>query len=66
MSGVLGRDVALYVNGRLCLTNTSGDPAFQKPYIVAFTQALGQGANALTSQTPIPATMNVDYIRVWH
>ena len=53
------------VNGTTCLVNTSGDPAFQKPYIVAFSQALGVGANRLRTNTPIPATMHVDYIRVW-
>lgn len=53
------------VNGRTCLINRSGDPAFQKRYIVAFTAALGMHANALTASTPIPATLAVDYIRVW-
>ena len=53
------------VNGKTCLVNTTGDAAFQKPYIVAFTSALGLGGNALTSATPIPATMSVDYLRVW-
>ena len=28
------------VNGTTCLVNTSGDPAFQKPYIVALTQLM--------------------------
>lgn len=53
------------VNGAPCLINTSGDPAFQKPYIVALTQALGVGANGLDANTPLPATMQVDYVRVW-
>jgi beta-glucanase (GH16 family) len=53
------------VNGNSCLVNTSGDQAFQKPYIVAFTQALGVGANRLRWNTPMPATLAVDYIRVW-
>jgi beta-glucanase (GH16 family) len=53
------------VDGKVCLVNTSGDPAFQKPYILALTAALGVGSNALTSATPIPATMNVDYVRAW-
>jgi beta-glucanase (GH16 family) len=57
--------LTILVNGRVCLTNTSADPAFQKPYIVAFTQALGSATNLMTSATPVPATMNVDYIRVW-
>jgi beta-glucanase (GH16 family) len=53
------------INGRRCLTNTSGDPAFRKPYIVILTAKLGMGGNALTPRTPIPATMSVDYVRVW-
>lgn len=57
--------IRIDVNGRTCLTNTSGDPAFQKPYIVAFTSALGIDGNALTPETPIPASMSVDYVRVW-
>ena len=57
--------LSIYVNGKLCLTNTSADPAFQKPYIVALTAALGSAANTMTSATTIPATMAVDYIRVW-
>jgi beta-glucanase (GH16 family) len=57
--------LAIDVNGTSCLVNTSGDKAFQKPYIVAFSQALGVGANRLRWNTPIPATLNVDYLRVW-
>jgi len=58
--------IQIFVNGKTCLINTSGDAAFLKPYIVALTAGLGEGGNALTSSTPVPATMNVDYIRVWH
>jgi hypothetical protein len=57
--------VTILVNGQTCLTNTTADPAFQKRYIVALTQGLGTGGNAMTAQTPIPATMDVDYVRVW-
>jgi beta-glucanase (GH16 family) len=57
--------LSITVNGQPCLTNTSADPAFQKPYIVAFTQGLGQNANTLTGDTPVPATMEIDYLRVW-
>jgi beta-glucanase (GH16 family) len=53
------------VNGKSCLVNTSGDRAFQKAYIVAFTAALGIQGNAYTGAAPIPATTSVDYIRVW-
>ena len=57
--------LTILVDGKTCLVNTSGDPAFQKPYIVAFSQALGVGANALQKSTPMPASMQVDYLRVW-
>ena len=53
------------VNGKTCLVNTSGDSAFQKPFIAIFTAALGAGGNVLDPKTPIPATMSVDYLRVW-
>ncbi len=57
--------LAILVDGRPCLVNTSGDPAFQRSYIVALTQALGVGLNAHTGDAPLPATMSVDYVRVW-
>ncbi|MFL6157913.1 MAG: family 16 glycosylhydrolase [Marmoricola sp.] len=55
----------IFVNGKSCLVNTSGDAAFQKPYIIAFTQAMGAAGNEYNTKTPIPATLNVDYIRAW-
>lgn len=56
----------IFVNGRSCLVNTSGDPAFQRKYIVVLTQLLGTGANAyVDGHTPVPATTSVDYVRVW-
>jgi len=55
----------ILVNGKTCLVNTSGDPAFKKPYIVALTAMLGTGANAYDGRAPLPATMSVDYVRVW-
>ena len=57
--------IEILVNGKSCLVNTSGDPAFQKPYIVALTQLLGVGGNAPDATTPFPATMSIDYLRVW-
>jgi beta-glucanase (GH16 family) len=53
------------VNGKTCLVNRSGNRAFNKPFIAALTSALGKGRNALTPETPMPATMSVDYFRVW-
>lgn len=58
-------ELKILVNGRVCLVNTSGDPAFRKPYIVAFTQALGNGANSYDGRAELPATMSIDYVRVW-
>ena len=55
----------IFVNGKTCLTNTSGDAAFMKPYIMAFTQGLGAAGNVYDGRAPLPATMNVDYVRVW-
>jgi len=57
--------LTILVNGKTCLVNRSGDPAFRKPYIATLTAALGVGNNALRWNTPIPATMSVDYLRVW-
>ena len=54
-----------YVNGATCLLNTSGDSAFMKKYILNLTQALGYGANSYTGTAPMPATMDVDYVKVW-
>jgi beta-glucanase (GH16 family) len=56
-----------FVNGKSCLVNTSGDPAFQKPYIINFTEGIGpvDMGNMPTPRTPIPATYKVDYVKVW-
>jgi beta-glucanase (GH16 family) len=59
------RRIEIQVNGRTCLVNTSGDPAFQKPYIISLTQGLGSEGNEMGPDTPFPATMDVDYVRVW-
>jgi beta-glucanase (GH16 family) len=56
--------LTVLVNGKTCLTNTSGDAAFMKPYIMAFTQGLGGAGNVFDGRAPL-GTMNVDYVRVW-
>lgn len=53
------------VDGRHCLTNESDDPAFDKPYIMTLTQALGVQDNGWTDAAPMPATTQVDYVKVW-
>jgi beta-glucanase (GH16 family) len=56
----------IYVDGRLCLSNTDGAATFANEFIVMLTQALGaSGINAVNGLTPMPATMEVDYVRVW-
>lgn len=56
----------IFVNGQSCLVNTSGDPAFQKRYIIMLTQALGKWDNgADLGSTTLPATTEVDYVKAW-
>lgn len=57
--------ITISINGQTCLVNTSSDPAFNERYILALTATLGSGTDALTANTPIPATTDVDYVRVW-
>jgi len=57
--------ITIFVNGKTCLVNTSGDAAFQKRYIIDLTQSLGGAPDAPVADTPFPATMQVDYVRVW-
>ena len=53
------------VNGTSCLVNTSSDRAFRKPYIIALTQLLGTAGNEYDGRAPLPATVTVDYVKVW-
>lgn len=57
--------ITITINGRTCLVNTSADPAFSARDILILSAVTGQGANAASSQTPLPATTLVDYVRVW-
>jgi beta-glucanase (GH16 family) len=57
--------IEIFVNGRSCLVNTAASEAFKKRYIMILSQGLGTGANAANANTPIPATMDVDYVRAW-
>ncbi|MFL6060188.1 MAG: family 16 glycosylhydrolase [Marmoricola sp.] len=56
--------VQLFVNGRLCLTNTAASAAYLKPYILALSQGLGAAGNVYDGRAPL-GTMSVDYVRVW-
>lgn len=59
------KSITFQVNGKNCLINRSGDPAFKKRFIINLTAALGESKNKMTSTTPIPATMLVDWVKVW-
>lgn len=63
--------ITIQIDGKTCINNrwNSGDPTvgpFDQPYFLALTQALGIGSNAFNAaSTPLPATTQVDYVRVW-
>ncbi|HWF56548.1 MAG TPA: glycoside hydrolase family 16 protein [Solirubrobacteraceae bacterium] len=61
------------VNGLTCLIDYyvpdnglySPEP-FNRPFMIALTQALGYGSDAfLPGTTPLPATTSVEYVRAW-
>ena len=63
--------ITIKYDGQTCLTDTfnaaglqPGQP-FDQPFMVALTQALGIGTNTPDANTPLPATTQVDYVRVW-
>jgi beta-glucanase (GH16 family) len=65
--------IAISIDGRPCLVNDNWTPMpplshpapFDKPFALILTQALGAAGNAPTAATPLPATMHVDWVRVW-
>ncbi|HWJ11799.1 MAG TPA: glycoside hydrolase family 16 protein [Nocardioides sp.] len=57
--------LTISVDGRTCLTNTAGASSFQKRFIVNLTQFLGGGSNQYDGRMPLPATMDVDWVKVW-
>ncbi|WP_435768831.1 glycoside hydrolase family 16 protein [Nocardioides sp. SYSU DS0651] len=57
--------LTVLVNGQTCLVNTDGAASFRKPFIINLTQTLGGGHNLYDGRVPLPATMEVDYVKVW-
>ena len=61
------------VNGATCLVDNyvpngglSAPAPFNQPFMVVLTQALGSGTNAFDPLlTSLPATMSIEYVRVW-
>ncbi|RYJ05877.1 MAG: glycoside hydrolase family 16 protein [Actinomycetales bacterium] len=63
-------------DGKTCLRHTispalgilgllkPGEP-FNRPFTLVLTQGVGVNQNSPTSRTPFPASMVVDYVRVW-
>jgi beta-glucanase (GH16 family) len=65
--------ITISYDGKTCISDT-WNPAsplvkpqpFNEPFMVALTQGLGVGANKFDpNTTPLPATTQVDYVRVW-
>ena len=67
------KTIQISFDGQVCLTDTPNplaplvSPApFDQPFGLALTQALGIPKNAfIPGSTPLPATTQVDYVRVW-
>lgn len=64
--------ITLQVNHQNCIvdnyapSNVASPAPFDQPFFMALTQALGIGSNAFVAgTTPLPATTEVDYVRIW-
>lgn len=65
--------ITIKYDGTTCLVHTinsasplTGAAPFDQPFAVVLTQVLGGSTNLFDSaQTPLPATTEVDYVRVW-
>jgi hypothetical protein len=57
--------IEIKVDGKTCLVNTSGNRAFDKRYIICLSALSGVGPNGVSSKTPLPSTMRVDWVKVW-
>ena len=65
--------ITIAFDGQVCMTTRWDQPGpqrkpapFDRPFHLNLTQALGIGQNAFDpKRTPLPATMQVDHVRVW-
>lgn len=57
--------IEIKIDGKTCLVNTSGNVAFKKRYILCLSGLNGLRRNRPVSQTPLPSTMRVDWVKVW-
>jgi beta-glucanase (GH16 family) len=66
------QSITITIDGQTCLTDT-WNPAypltkpapFNMPFFMCLTAAMGIYSNAPIPQTQLPATSNIDYVRVW-
>ncbi|MCW2855416.1 MAG: hypothetical protein JWR52_1031 [Marmoricola sp.] len=60
--------ITITYDGQLCtqsyLWPYLGGP-FNQPFMIALSQLIGSGSNAPTAATVLPATTQIDYVRVW-
>jgi len=67
------KTLTIKYDGRTCLVNNWQPDApqvkpqpFNRPFFMILTQSLGVGGNLfLPTRTPLPATMRVDWVKVW-
>ncbi len=59
--------ITILYNSQVCLVDHPiGGPApFNVAHFISLTQALGLGTNAPSANTPLPATTQIDWVRVW-
>ncbi|MDT4912152.1 MAG: hypothetical protein QOC66_1280 [Pseudonocardiales bacterium] len=63
------RTISIFYDGKMCLQNNldpQGPSPFNQPFFLALTQSLGIKNNLFNpATTQLPATTQVDYVRVW-
>lgn len=57
--------LVISVNGKRCLVHTTSAESFRKRFFINLTQLIGRGENAYDGSAPLPATMEVAYVKVW-
>lgn len=58
-------ELRIWVDGNLCLVNTSGDAMLNKRSKVILTSAMGRYSTGYEGLDAGPRTLEVDYVRVW-
>jgi beta-glucanase (GH16 family) len=57
--------IKISYDGKQCLLNTSQGTPFDKPTFMSLFQGLGIGGNQMSAATPLPATAQFAWVRVW-